>query len=90
MGLGAETASEFVTCMAVMAGAAKVNQKPRKPKYSQVSRKPIEGKFRWIENKEGERTKFPVYAITLTKIPRGKKYPYSSKRQQRRYAMQEA
>ena len=74
------TASEFVTCMAVMAGAAKVGpRKPKRHRYASVKREPIADKFRWIESKEGERTKFPVYAITLTKIPRGKQYPYSSK-----------
>ena len=60
------TATEFVTAMAIMAGAAKLSQKPRKPRYAQVKREVIQGKFRWIKNDKGERTKFPVYAITLT------------------------
>ena len=88
------TAQEFVTCLAVMAGAAKVSSKPPKPpKYIELSRTPIEGKFRWIEGKDIEgnfkRIKAPVHAITVTRVNLTKKYPHCSKRQQRRYAMQE-
>jgi hypothetical protein len=88
------TAQEFVSCMAVMLGAAKVKErKPKQPRYIELQRKPIEGKFRWIVGRDLEgnvkRIKAPVLAITLTKVSRGKQYPHSSKRQQRRYAEQE-
>src|SRR5262249_35196291 len=49
--------------------------------------------WKWVHGKtldgKAQSIKVPVKLIVCTHLPRGKKYPHCSKRQSRRYAMQE-
>jgi hypothetical protein len=69
------TAREFVTCLAVMAQSGKPKRKvPHRPKFIELRREPIEGKFRWARNEKGERVKAPVFHITTTKVNTSRLY----------------
>jgi hypothetical protein len=88
------TAQEFVTCIAVMAGAAKVKErKPKNLRLVVMETKPIPGKFRWhtvpagaivtdgpekVEVKTARRVKVPVHHVICTHLNHGKKYPLCS------------
>lgn len=89
------TAREFVACLAVLAGAAKL--KPRQPKRTHlivIGSKPLnrpngQPVWAWVKNASGGREKVQLHELICTHVNHGKVYPRSSKRQQRRYAMQE-
>src|SRR5215831_2821898 len=83
------TAQEFVTCIAVMAGQAKLNPAKKKspPRLVPLEEKPLtrpDGKavWKWVHGKtldgKAESIKVPVKLIVCTHLPRGKKYPHCS------------
>lgn len=90
------TAREFALSLRVLAlgGLAKLaTRKPKRSRYAAIERKPLfrpngEQVWRWERDKDGNLVKVPVPHVILTTLNHGKQYPYSSKRQNARYARQ--